>query len=245
MRPKHEIRPTDRKMSGQTIALGTIGFLVLASGFFFAGLWGLGPMMKRYLSPRTPAHQALNQPSESAPKNHLKDMSPTSTAGKTDEQGVAVEITEEGEDQQSSSEDQASADSGVKQEDNTLTVTLEPKPEPEKTPPSSPEREKPAVSHAKPPSETPPDVVKRSETSPPASGAYRVQAGTFANKANAENLVQDLKDKGHRAEIKTVQREVGTLYRVELGSFSSRDGAQRVADDLKRQGYAPTVTAER
>ena len=243
MKPRPKIKPTDRKISAQTIALGAIVFLVLASGFFFAGLWGLGPVIGRYLSPRPRIEQTVRPPAETSSREQ-PTLQATDSAGN---EKLDIQITEEGEDQQVTSDDQtASSDSGVKQDGNTLTVTLEPKTEREKNPPSAAaEKEKPPSSHTNTSSEAPRDTGKRPDNAPSSPGSYRVQAGTFANKSNAESLAQDLKARGYKAEIKSVQREAGTLYRVELGTFKSREGAQNLADDLTRKGYAPTITSER
>jgi len=231
MKSGADIRPTDRKMSARTIALGTVACLALASGFFFAGLWGLGPLLRQYLNPNPRTEQAIQVPS-STPTEQSPSEAPSAEQTQLD-----VQITEEGENQQTSPSDQAlSSDSGVKQDESGLTVTLEPKGDARKPASPAPAEKEKAVS--------PRDAGTQPQTPVSGSRAYRVQAGTFANRTNAENIAADLKQRGYKPEIKPVQREAGTLYRVEMGSFKTREGAQDLVDDLSRKGYSPTISAE-
>ena len=63
---------------------------------------------------------------------------------------------------------------------------------------------------------------------------YRVQVGAFSVKANAEKLVNELKQKGYTAI--TYQAE-NKLYRVQVGAFSVKANAEKLANELKQKGY--------
>lgn len=66
---------------------------------------------------------------------------------------------------------------------------------------------------------------------------YRVQTGAFAVRANAQRLLDELKDKGYDAFITTVDQGGQVLYRVQVGAFSVRSNAENMRDNLKAAGY--------
>lgn len=63
---------------------------------------------------------------------------------------------------------------------------------------------------------------------------YRVQAGAFSIKANAENFAETLRGKGFDAILKTVEINGRTIYRVQVGAFSNRTNAEMILLRLKR-----------
>ena len=251
--PGKYMKPTERRIDKRAIALGVLGFLVLATGFSLLGFRYLGPMIWAYLNPPKQTDQTAQMPTQT-PDNELRTDSSTDSSQTGQDESFDVQITEEGD---SSSTDNAASDEGVTQDGNSLTVTLEPESRARDSRSNASEGPAPASETSKPKSHSP---STKTETKPPSESStareqaaaaspagriYRVQAGTFANRANAESLIADLKGRGHAAQITEVQREVGTLYRVELGTYKTREGAQDLADDLSKAGYSATISVER
>lgn len=61
---------------------------------------------------------------------------------------------------------------------------------------------------------------------------YKVQAGAFANKGNADKLANELKSKGYNAYVYQDK-----LYKVQAGAFSKKENAEKLAAELKAKGY--------
>lgn len=251
--PGKHMKPTERRIDKRAIALGVLGFLVLATGFSLLGFWCLGPKIWAYLNAPKQTDQTARMPTQT-PDNELRTDSSTDSSQAAQDESFDVQITEEGD---SSSTDYTASDEGVKQDGNSLTVTLEPESrtkdghpsvEEKSTSAADTERAKSHPATAKTetkPSAEPSGNRQQSTAASPAGRIYRVQAGTFASRTNAESLIADLRGRGHAAQIKEVQREVGTLYRVELGTYKTREGAQDLADDLSKAGYSATISSER
>jgi len=124
---------------------------------------------------------------------------------------------------QSEEEDQATAGTGIDQTDQPVqqptsfdffTVLPEiemvvPGPEPTPTPSEA--------------GDAPPDSSTDSQTMPKA-GAYRLQAGSYQNKADADRLKAELALRGYASRIQkvTIQGR-GDFYRVRLGPWSDYD----------------------
>lgn len=70
-------------------------------------------------------------------------------------------------------------------------------------------------------------------STPSTSNTYVVQAGSFSLKANADNLVKQLKSKGFNAIVKTS----GSNYVVQCGSFSVKSNAESLKDKLIAAGF--------
>ncbi len=63
---------------------------------------------------------------------------------------------------------------------------------------------------------------------------YRVQAGAFRSRENADRLCSQLKDAGYSdAYVKTA----GGYYKVQLGAFRSLENADRLSQQLEKKGY--------
>lgn len=244
-RANRDIRPGDRRIDSRMIALGVVGFLALATAFFFLGLLCIGPMVRSRLQtpkevPQSPAYAPAEADRE------------TSAADKNEEPELDVEITERsGEDGEQTTE--SSPDSDVRQDEQSLTLTLRPEGREKSssgrsgTQPGEPEAPKKRPAGADTGIERPRAATER--THPPASSSsvtstFRVQAGTFAIRTNAENLAADLSNRGYKAEIVTVPSEDRTLYRVQLSGYKTREGAEELAKDLSAKGYTPTVIAD-
>ncbi|HIS12701.1 MAG TPA: N-acetylmuramoyl-L-alanine amidase [Candidatus Onthocola stercoravium] len=62
---------------------------------------------------------------------------------------------------------------------------------------------------------------------------YKVQAGAFSKKENAENLAKEIKNKG----IDTCIITEDGLYKVQCGAFKNVDNAKNIAKTLNNMGY--------
>lgn len=80
-------------------------------------------------------------------------------------------------------------------------------------------------------------VGDEKHSTPSTSNTYVVQAGLFSLKANADNLVKQLKSKGFNAIIKTS----GNNYIVKCGSFSIKENAEALKDKLIAAGFSAIV----
>jgi len=80
-------------------------------------------------------------------------------------------------------------------------------------------------------------VVVRTPASAPRVTTWRVQVGSFAALANAQELVSQLKAKGHESRIDHSTRNGVNLFRVYVGSSADRQGAQALLDTLKKDGF--------
>lgn len=74
---------------------------------------------------------------------------------------------------------------------------------------------------------------------------YRVQAGAFSKKANAEVLLNKIKvlpDEINAGYRNAYVRQVGKYWKVQIGAFSKRENAYKVVNDLKKKGYDSFIT---
>jgi N-acetylmuramoyl-L-alanine amidase len=69
---------------------------------------------------------------------------------------------------------------------------------------------------------------------------YKVQAGLFETKTEAQALVRELKEKGFTSFI----REVDSASRVQAGAFRTKDRAQVLVDQLKAKGFNSDIIYE-
>lgn len=66
---------------------------------------------------------------------------------------------------------------------------------------------------------------------------YKVQVGAFSIRANADNLANELRNKGYSPIVVTA----GGLYKVQVGAFSIRANAEALVDELKSKGYEAII----
>lgn len=71
----------------------------------------------------------------------------------------------------------------------------------------------------------------------PAATLYRVQAGAFASRENAESRAEALRASGFSPYI--VQE--GGLFKVRVGAFRDRALAEQLADRLRAAGYDAAI----
>jgi N-acetylmuramoyl-L-alanine amidase len=70
---------------------------------------------------------------------------------------------------------------------------------------------------------------------------YRVVAGSFSSKANANDQVSKLKSKGIDSFLDAYQQNGKTYYRVVAGSFSDRSNAERREKVVKAAGFSTFI----
>jgi DedD protein len=124
-------------------------------------------------------------------------------------------------------------------------VTAAPEPVAATTPPptaagteteQAPSVTRPAASNAPPPA--PPQSAATPAGS--SAAAYMVQLGSFANRANAERLAQQVHALGYPVSVSrgTTGRR---LYRVQVGPTHDRAAAEQTAAKLRAQGHKGAV----
>ena len=84
-----------------------------------------------------------------------------------------------------------------------------------------------------------PTPMARAYAPPPgvSSSAYRVQAGSFSSRANAERAAARLSDAGE-ASIESIERDQGVLYRVVVKAGPDEAEAFGVRDRVARLGFS-------
>jgi N-acetylmuramoyl-L-alanine amidase len=82
-------------------------------------------------------------------------------------------------------------------------------------------------------------LVKKPAPAPAPSpkGLYKVQAGAFSERKNADDLVARLKAKGYGAFIYSEDH----LYKVEAGAFAERKNGDELAARLKADGFTAFI----
>lgn len=218
--PNRNIRPGGQGIDSRWMIAGTVCAVVL---FLMFGFFVIGPWLKSSGQP----HQDAAETTTSLPPSVRHEQPATDTSKNLD-----VEITEKAKDQTTTS-----PDNGVKQDESGLTVKLEPS-----NGESAPDET------TKPAEQTSRDADQsrdRSASSGSAKTTYRVQAGAFADMANAESVASKLRDDGYRAQVKQVQAGDRTLYRIQVGEYKTRDDAQRLANDLSDRGYSTSVITDK
>jgi DedD protein len=109
---------------------------------------------------------------------------------------------------------------------------------------STPAASAPAVSTiSAPPATSPADSVETAARSPISSarGSWAVQLGSFANRANSEGLVHQLKAQGFSAYVLSGGSGPALRYRVRIGPLADRQSAERMAAKLKSLGHVSSI----
>lgn len=74
----------------------------------------------------------------------------------------------------------------------------------------------------------------------PSGGLYRVQAGAFRSKANADAMLAKVKAKG----FDTYMVKVGDLYKIQVGAFKVKANAEATLKKLQAAGFSGFITTE-
>jgi DedD protein len=72
---------------------------------------------------------------------------------------------------------------------------------------------------------------------------WAVQLGSFASRANADNLSRQLKGQGFSVYVLPGGSSTSVRYRVRVGPLADRDSAERMAAKLKSIGHASSLVA--
>jgi DedD protein len=110
--------------------------------------------------------------------------------------------------------------------------------------PASPASAAPASAE---PASAPPTVSTPVETAAPspisARANWAVQLGSFASRANADNLSRQLKAQGFSVYVLPGGSGASVRYRVRVGPLADRDSAERTAGKLKSIGHVSSLVA--
>ena len=97
------------------------------------------------------------------------------------------------------------------------------------------------------PTSAAPAVTAPVETAVPspisARANWAVQLGSFASRANADNLSRQLKAQGFSVYVLPGGSGASVRYRVRVGPLADRDSAERTAGKLKSIGHASSLVA--
>jgi DedD protein len=74
-------------------------------------------------------------------------------------------------------------------------------------------------------------------------GSWSVQLGSFASRANADNLTRQVKGQGFSAFVLTGGSGSSVRYRVRVGPLADRESAERIATKLKSLGHVGSLVA--
>jgi DedD protein len=85
--------------------------------------------------------------------------------------------------------------------------------------------------------------VETPSPSPISAARWAVQVGSFANRANADNLVHQLKAQGLTANVSSGGSGQSLRFRVRMGPFADREAAERTAARLKSLKHDSTLVA--
>jgi DedD protein len=87
--------------------------------------------------------------------------------------------------------------------------------------------------------------VESAATSPTSvgHGSWSVQLGSFASRANADNLTRQIKGQGFSAFVLTGGSGISVRYRVRVGPLADRESAERIATKLKSLGHVGSLVA--
>jgi DedD protein len=110
--------------------------------------------------------------------------------------------------------------------------------------PASPASAAPASTE---PASASPTVTTPVETAVPspisARANWAVQLGSFASRANADNLSRQLKAQGFSVYVLPGGSGAAVRYRVRVGPLADRDSAERTAGKLKSIGHVSSLVA--
>jgi DedD protein len=87
--------------------------------------------------------------------------------------------------------------------------------------------------------------VESAAPSPKSTGlkSWSVQLGSFASRANADNLTRQVKGQGFSVFVLAGGSGASVRYRVRVGPLSDRESAERMAAKLKSLGHAGSLVA--
>jgi DedD protein len=189
--------------------------------------------------------ELLSGPKSAAPAPHAMQL-PAAAPSEEPIRNVTVDLT--------TSKAPATADSETAPEPASAAPV--PAPQAASTVPSSAVPPMPAAPvQALPKPAAPVQAAVESAAPPPISksgtvhgevsrtAAWAVQLGSFANRANADNLAHQLKAQGFAVYVLSGGSGAATRHRVRVGPLADRDAAERTAAKLKALGHASSLVS--
>jgi rare lipoprotein A len=87
------------------------------------------------------------------------------------------------------------------------------------------------------------EVVDKEPIAPATTeGPFTVQVGSFADRANASTLMEELQKAYQDVYLQVLKTPENTYYRVRLGKFRTREDAYQLAVRLAQAGYTAFIT---
>ena len=134
---------------------------------------------------------------------------------------------------QNNSQQNSSAQNNSAQ-NTTTQVSTPPNPVSSRSAPAGSPAAKPAAARAA--------AVESSAPSPISTGhGWSVQLGSFASRANADNLTRQMKGQGFSAFVLPGGSGSALRYRVRVGPLTDRESAERMAAKLKSLGHVSSL----
>ena len=85
------------------------------------------------------------------------------------------------------------------------------------------------------------DIAAVPDEERPTGVLYRVQTGAYAERANADRLLAELRNRGYETFMTTVDIGGRILYRVQVGAYSNRSNAEAMRSKLMADGYDSVI----
>jgi len=225
--------PAPCRSTGQRIFITSIAVLAVA-GMFLLGCFVLGPWLRNRQSDVPEVATTAPVPMTSPIPDTDEAVSvPHRPESRPDSPSVDVTVTEVPVSEPAvahNNADEAVTDAPVSSDFNSDSV-----PEPVLT--------EPRTVVASEPNPASSDHISTVDTDA-TPALYRVRAGLFADKANADMLSAKLAAAGFAPAIAQVDKSGQRLYSVQVGAFRSRSSADSLAKSLRSSGFEAVVTTE-
>lgn len=93
--------------------------------------------------------------------------------------------------------------------------------------------------------DSPPVETDEPDKTTAQASLYRVRAGIFADRANADTLAARLSSAGFAPAVYQVRRDSAIMFSVQLGAFRKRESADKLAQGLRNAGFEATITTDK
>jgi hypothetical protein len=78
----------------------------------------------------------------------------------------------------------------------------------------------------------------------PEAGKWRVQLGVFTQQRSAQDLIDQLRAKGHEAKFDKSQNEGAFVFKVWVGNFATKEDAMQAVTELQTDGFEKGFAVE-
>lgn len=93
-----------------------------------------------------------------------------------------------------------------------------------------------------PPPTTPTNTSNSSAT--PEAGKWRVQLGVFTQQRSAQDLIDQLRAKGHEGKFDKAQSDGTAVFKVWVGNFATKEDAIQAVTELQTDGFEKGFAVE-